>query len=514
MGQIDLHFYVWMFFRRLPIIILMSVIGAVIGVFVALSLKPTYLAVAKILVESPRISSDLARSAIPTDVIEQLQIMEQRLTTRSSLLEMAESMDIYPDISALSEAQVAQDMRSRTRLDPLLFNSPRGGSGAVIFAVSFEAQDSVLASRVANAYASKILDGNAELRRARAADALAFIREDVDRLGAALSKVETEIAAFTNDHSDALPDSMEFRRAQQAAQQQRLLQINRELESLRSRRLTLKQIYAHTSSTGVPSLLTPEDRMIADLRRSLAEQRAIFADTSPNIIALRQRIDALDAELREKRAMTTEDTDPVGMPAELQLQLVDINNQLRFLSTEKETITRNLVDLDRTIGVTVENATVLNRLQRDYENAQSQYNDAQGRLAEALTGARIEQEAIGQKLTLIEPAIPPEKPYGPRRRYIAAGGAFGGFAFGIALVLLIEIWRAAIYRPADIGRIFEGEPLVAVPYIRDRAASAKPKLLAGMLPAIGILAVMGGGLLVERVYAVEHLVSLASGGAG
>jgi uncharacterized protein involved in exopolysaccharide biosynthesis len=503
MGQIDLHFYVWMFFRRLPFIILVSVAGAVVGVVVALSMKPTYKAVAKILVESPRISSDLARSAVPTDVIEQLQIMEQRLTTRSSLLSMAESLDIYPDISALSEAQVAQDMRSRTRLDPLVFNSPRGGSGALIFAVSFEAHDSVLASSVANAYASKILDGNAELRRARAADALAFIRQDVDRLAAALSKVESEIAVFTSDHNDSLPDSMEFRRAQQAAQQQRLLQIHREEESLRSRRLTLKQIYAHSSGTSTTSLTTPEDQMIADLRRALAEQRAIFADTSPNIIALRQRVEVLETELREKRAMSTEDNDPAGMPAELQLQLIEINNQLKFLATEKDTITQYLVDLDKTIGVTVENATVLNRLQRDYENAQSQFNDAQGRLAEALTGARIEQEAIGQKLTLIEPAIPPEKPYGPRRRYVAAGGAFGGFAFGIALVLLIEIWRSAIYRPADIGRIFDGEPLVSIPYIRQPTAAARPKLLAGLLPAIGALAVLGGGQVLERVNTIE-----------
>lgn len=53
MGQIDLHFFAWMVFRRLPFIILMSAVGAVIGVAVALSLKPTYQAVAKILVESP-----------------------------------------------------------------------------------------------------------------------------------------------------------------------------------------------------------------------------------------------------------------------------------------------------------------------------------------------------------------------------------------------------------------------------------------------------------------------------
>ena len=487
MGQIDLQFYTWMFFRRLPFFIAMTVIGGVIGVIVALSLTPTYMAVAKILIESPRLSSDVARSVVPTDTIEQLQVMEQRLTTRESLLSMARSLDIYPDVMALNESSIAADMRSRTSLQPLYSNSQWGRSGALIFAVSFEASNPVLAARVANAYAAKILEGDAKLRKERATDALEFIRQDVDRLATGLSSAEAQISTFTNDHRDALPDSLEFRRAQLANQQERLLQIQREEESLRNRRLTLKQIYAHSSGSGVDGLTTPEDQMIADLRRALTEQRAIFAETSPNIIALRQRIESLEAEAQANRAAAARDADPVGMPAELQLQLVDIDNQLKFLATEKDSIKQSLADLDRTIGATVENEAELKRLQRDYETIQSQYNDAQTRLADATVGARIAQQSIGEKLTLIEPAVAPDRPYGPRRRYVAAGGAAGGFFLGLAVVLLLEFWRAAIYRPTDIGRVFKGEPLVAVPYIRSPTEPPRRKLAAGLLPAVAVL---------------------------
>ncbi len=498
MGQSDIHFYTWMFLRRLPFIIVVTVVGAAIGLLVALSLTPTYRAVAKILVESPRISSDLARSTVQTDPIEQLQIVEQRLTTRDSLVAMAHSLDIYPDISALDEATIVKDMRSRTALEPVVFSSPRGGSGALLVAVSFEASDPTLAARVANSYAATILERNAKLRKDRATDALEFIRGDVDRLAKELSDTEAEITAFTNDHRDALPDSLEFRRAQQASQQQRLMQIERDEASLRSRRRTLVQIYAHTSGIAPAGLTTPEDQMIADLRRALTEQRAIFTETSPNIVALRQRIETLEAELQAKRSDTTQEADPGGMPPELRLQLVDIDSQLKFLATEKEAIDQNLADLDRTISATVENGTVLKRLQIAYENAQSQYNDAQQRLAEASTGARIEQESVGEKLTLMEPAVAPDKPYGPRRRYVVAGGGAGGFALGFAIVFLLELWRGAVYRPADISRVFDGEPLVAVPYIRSPAEPAGTKFLAGLLPAFALLIVLQGGSTAER----------------
>ena len=495
MGQIDVRFYIWMFFRRLPFIVLMTVLGVIAGVLVALSLKPTYKAVAKILVESPRISSDLARSEVPADAFDQLQILEQRLTTRDSILSMARSLDIYPDISTMSESQITGDMRSRTAFEPVVFNTLRSGKGALLFAVSFEADNPVLASRVANWYATTILEGNATLRKERASDALEFISQDVDRLDKVLNEAEASVASFTTDHRDALPDSLEFRRAQQASQQERLLQIQREEESLRSRRLTLKQIYAHSGVTGVPGMTTPEDQLIGDLRRTLAEQLAIFAETSPNIMVLRQRIQALEAEAQSRRADATQEQDknPSEFPAELQIQLADIDNQLKVLATEKDGLKQSLAEIDQTITATVENETVLKRLQRDYETAQSQYNNAQGRLAEASTAARIEQESIGGKLTLIEPAIPPETPFGPRRRYVAAGGAVLGFFLSMAIIVLIEFWRGAIYRPAEIARIFDGEPLVAVPYIHSPGEPARSKLIAGLLPALALLCVLGGG---------------------
>lgn len=487
MGQIDIHFYVWMFFRRLPYIILITFVGAIAGVLIALQLPPTFVGVAKVLVESPRLTTDLARSAIQTNVVEQLQVIEQKLTTRASLLEMAKRFDVYPDLAELSENDVAIDMHRRTSVQVVALETPRGSGGALVFEVRFEADEAELAARVANGYANSMVDANEAFRKDRAAAALDFIQQDVDRLTKELANAEAAITEFRNSNRESLPDTMEHRTIMQSSRQERLLQIQREEDSLRSRKLTLAQIYARGSGTGPVGISTPEDEIIAQLRRTLAEQRAVFAEDSPNILALRQRIQTLETNMRENRAPVTGETDASGMPADLQFQFADIDAQLKLLAAERQSLERQLTDLERSIKATAENTTILNKLDREYQNAQSQYIDARKRLAEALTGARIEENSIGQRLTLIEPAIVPESPAKPQRRIIAAGGAVGGFGLGIALILLIELWRSAIYRTSDIASIYEGEPLVAVPYIHRRRESTSRFRRAAAIFAFAVL---------------------------
>src|SRR5262249_31421636 len=156
---------------------------------VALRLPPLYVAVAKILVDSSRISADLARPTVPGGVIQQLEVLEQQLTTRDSLLAMAEKFAIYPsDHGAAGE--IVDDMRQITKIEPIEFGERSSGNGAIAFAISFEAGDPVLAANVANAFAAAIVDTNARERKARAADARDFLDREVDRLQAALDAAQ------------------------------------------------------------------------------------------------------------------------------------------------------------------------------------------------------------------------------------------------------------------------------------------------------------------------------------
>jgi uncharacterized protein involved in exopolysaccharide biosynthesis len=476
MNSSDLRFYFSIFLERLPYFLGVAIAVAACGVAVAYWLPPVYRATAKILVESPQIPTDLARSTVPENAVAQLQVIQQELLTRDALLSLANRFEIYADRSGAREADIVNDMRSRIRIDPLLLDAGGGGSGAIAFSVSFDAGNAVLAADVTNTLVSAILDRDAATRAARAADTLAFFQREVDRLGGALKGIEADILAFKNSNLNALPDSLEFRRSQQSNQQERLLLLEREESSLKNRRSTLVQLFRNTGRVLDGGAQTPKGKLLEDLNSALASQSTIFAEDSPTIQALRARISAVAGDL--------EATKPNGQaagiklpPSELDIQLADIDDRLTAITLEKASISRAAAATDASIQATPKNETTLNGLGRGYQNTQSQYNAAVSRLAEASTGNQIELRLKAQRLSLIEAATPPLTLFSPKRPLIAGVGAFVGIGLGLAIVFLIELLNRKVRRPVELERALGIEPLATIPYIHVKGMNWKKRAL-------------------------------------
>jgi len=198
------------------------------------------------------------------------------------------------------------------------------------------------------------------------------------------------------------------------------------------------------------------------LNRALSEQLAIFSETSPNVVALRARIAALQDVLRSRTAVGVDRK--TGF-SDLDLQLSDIDGRLSYIAKERPTIARDIAELTKEIDATPGNETVLNALERNRTNIQTQYSAALARLAEASTGEQIETLAKGARFSLLEPATPPERAISPNRRKIAAMGLAGGVGLGIGLIVLLEIMNKTIRRPAELVQLFQAQPLATVPYI-------------------------------------------------
>ena len=111
----DIKFYFLIFLRRLPYFTILVALGTAVGLFVALSLPPVYVAQALLVVESEQIPDELAASTVRTDASEQLQIIQQRIFARNRLLEMANRLDIYSGVGArdskMTPDERLQDLR-------------------------------------------------------------------------------------------------------------------------------------------------------------------------------------------------------------------------------------------------------------------------------------------------------------------------------------------------------------------------------------------------------------------
>jgi polysaccharide chain length determinant protein (PEP-CTERM system associated) len=463
MGNVDLKFYLSIFLRRLPYFIVIAAFLSAVGIAVASILPPVYRSTASILVEDPQIPDDLARSTVPINPIEQIQIIEQRLMTRANILSLADRFGIYADQPGIPASAIIADMRGRTQLVPV---TARRGPGATIIEVSFASEEPQEAAEITNELVTLILQENVSLRTGRAEDTLDFFEGEVGRLSGEIDRISQRMMSFKAENENALPDSLAFRRSQQAILQERLLQYEREATSLQDERERTVDIYERTGRVAADTDPgSPEERDLAALQSDLTRARVIYSANNPKIRLLETRIAGLEKIVAEQRAAAGGDTEGLS---DYEARLAEIDGRVAFIDEEKARIDAELDALEASIQATPANELVLGEMQRDYRNVQGQYNAAVDRLATASVGERLEVMAKGERFSLIEPAVAPSAPDEPNRVLIAGAGVAGGIGAGIGFILLMELLNRSIRRPSELSSQLGIQPFATIPYMRTR----------------------------------------------
>lgn len=486
----DLRFYLSIFLRRLPWFLTVAVLGAALGIGLAVILPAKYRAQALLLVESEQIPDRLAPSTVQTGANEELSIIEQRLTTRANLIEVASRLGLYADRPGLDAQSIVEDMRARLEL---VVTAPR--DAAPTLTVAFEGPTPQQALQGTNEFVTLIQRENVEMRTGRATQTLDFFRQEVDRLGADLDRQQAELLAFRQANQNSLPDSLDYRRTQQRALQERLILLQRDEATATDRRAALVELYERTGRVETAgTALSPEEQQLRQAEAQLAEALLIYSPQNPRVRVLQARVDALKRTVAgqvEAGAATAAPQDPE--PTLLELQLAEIDSQLGIIAEERAQIQGELDALTASIDATPANAVRLSELERENQITQDQYNQAVARLAAAQTGERIEVLSKGQRISVIEQAELPSGPSSPNRLLIAGGGVAGGLALGLGLVLLLELLNRAIRRPVEITQRLGITPIATLPYLRSaretmlRRATFSAVALVGAAGIVGVL---------------------------
>jgi polysaccharide chain length determinant protein (PEP-CTERM system associated) len=498
--NLDLRFYLQRFWRRFPWFVIIAAVVSAVGITLAVVLPPSYRAQAQLLVESPSIPTDLAASTVATGAPEALQIIQQRLLARANLLDMAQRLAIYDGQALMTPDKIVEDLRRRTTI-----SVPSGKSAADFVTVSFAAPGAQLSAQVTNDLVTQILQENVSLRTATAGQTLDFFEQEVDRLGTELGQLGSKIMVFKSARKDALPDSLDFRRTRQAQQQERLLQLDREISALKERRDRLTEIYQATGNVGRQAApATPEEAQLREAQNQLNSAMTLYSPQHPTIVALKARVAALEAVVNAQAGVVPEadGTTPRESDASIafRLQIADIDSQIAFDTDQKAQIEAELAALKVTIEATPGNAIELDALQRDYDNAQTQYNNAVARLGQAQTGDRIEALSKGQRITVIEQAVVPNEPASPNRQLIAMGSVLGGLALGLAFVFLIEVMNRAVHRPADLASKLGIQALATVPYIYTRGEVFRRRMVLVSVVLVAVLGIPAALFAVHQYY--------------
>lgn len=480
MTSADLRFYLYLLLRRLPLMIPIAVIVTAIGLFFVVSLPPVYRSSATILVESPQVRPEDTQSI---GALTRFHIIQQELLTQEALIDLAKRYDLYAETPNITPAAIAQDLRGRIDLGPLYFGDNRDALG---FAVSFEANGPELAATVANDLTSTILQRDLDSRSASAAARLSFFEEEVARTAQAVTDIETRLQDYKTQNLQALPDTLDFRRMLQVNIHERLLLLEREKTSLESRRAGYVELYRKTGSVPDKSTQTPAQIRLGELNAALATQRMIYTEDSPAIAGLRDQIAALEARLDPDQDSSSGGAED----SSLEFQLAEISDRLEAIASERQSLEQSDTELTASIAATPANEAALNALERTHRNAQDIYNAAVGRLAEASTGEQIQARLQGERLSLMEPAFPPERPIAPKRFLLALASAAIGAATAIGAGLALELLNERVRRPIEIERRLGIEVMTIVPFIRTSSAWTGFRLARWVfvpLVAIGVI---------------------------
>lgn len=463
----DLRFYLSLFLRRLPIILALIFTTTMAGILYAVSLPPVFRAESRLLIENAQIPDELAASTVRSTADEILLSIQQRILTRESILAIGERYNLFDGVEGASQEAKIEMVGSRIAI---YMPATQGNTGVVT--VSFGASEPELSANVTNDIADQILQWNTELRTKASGSTLDFFAQEVRRLTDELAQQNAKILEFEQQNRDALPESLEYRRTRQATQQERLLQVDRELASLRDRRDRLTELYDRTGALVTSNTdRTPEQSRLEEARQELASALVVLSPTNPRLKSLQNEVAALEAAVKAQLGASGG-----GQLSAFEVQMLDIDGQISFLAEQKKLLEADLLKLEASIEATPSNSIRLAELQSDYETLRVQYEQAVSSLSEARMGDRIEVTDRGQRITVIERAVPPAYRAEPNRKRITVAAFGAGVIFSAALLVMLEILNQTVRRPSELVRALGAAPFGTVGYLPGpRAKGGRPR---------------------------------------
>ncbi len=482
--MIDLRFYWSLLMRRLPVMLALFLVCSVVGAVWAIRAPATYTTAARMLVENPQILESREHNTA-TSGSEMLEVIEQQLMTRANLIDVANKLGVFRDNPSLSVDEKLAYMRANTSI-----RRTAGRDQATLMTVGFTSPDPRIAAAVVNEFTTLILASNTRNRVGVAENRLAFFQQEVQRLGEDLDRQNTRILEFKRENADSLPENLRYRQDRQSLVQERVARLESDLATLQVQREDMVRLFEQTGNLPVNAApQTPEQQQLAVLQVELNGLLGIYADNSPRVQALRNRIAALQRGIDAQGPAP--DTGNSGNTL-LDMNLSQIDSRISVMRNEMAQANQELEALAASINATASNAIVLGALERDQANIQARYNAAVASLDQARTVERVETSSQGQRITIIESASVPNLPSGPNRKKIAAAGVGLGLALAGGFFALMELLNNTVRRPAELRSRFQITPLAVIPHIEEqRERRRRQGLLLAAILAVAIFIPLG-----------------------
>lgn len=454
---------------------------------------------------------------------------------------------------------VIEEMREDISTDTISADviDPRSGrpmKATIAFRIAYDNEGARKAQAVANELTTLFLKENLKSRTELAEQTEVFLKSEASKLAVKIQTLETEIAQFKRDNINALPEntdlnmrladrtesemdeldrmlrSLRQQETSETAQLQlldpynivsmengdRLMSPHGQLKALKQQRIALvsqyseshptvqridRQIESITRDVGDNSVdLTSLQKRLEQTRIQLAAAKDRYSADHPDVVRLTREIAAVNQMIASASMVSEGGQDANRAPdnpayVQQKARLENIRAEMASLR-QKRTLLQERLDAYESrllTGPAIEDK--YRDLQRDYENASLKFREVKAKQLEAQLSSALESEQKGEKFTLIEPPLMPEKPVKPNRIIIGLMGVLLSLGAGIGVVMLRESLDSSIKDREHLTDVMGMAPLTVIPYIvntTDLRLQRKQKQIALMTSVAFILIIATG----------------------
>jgi uncharacterized protein involved in exopolysaccharide biosynthesis len=249
-----------------------------------------------------------------------------------------------------------------------------------------------------------------------------------------------------------------------------------------AKRKEIESLRAQVGGVGAESELHGE---LLEARAKLAVMKDKYSSDHPDVKRAIREVSALESQVAardlEPREATKEQRPDNPAYIQLQARLQGTLSELQSLKSQLGEVIAKRRNLEGRMASAPEVERQYRALTRDYEGAQLKYREVTAKRQEAELASNLETEQKGERFSLIEPPVVPEKPAKPNRVVIGTVGAVLSLAVAVAIGGVLEAIDDRVHGRSGILRTLGVAPLAVIPSIQtegNRKQRTRNRLLA------------------------------------
>lgn len=471
--SLNLDDYLGILRRRGWLLLIPLIILPILAYAYSYTIPPQFLSQTLVLIESQKVPDALVKPVISADLDSRLSSMKEQILSRSSIQPIIERYNLYADKKMSLDDRI--DTARKNIEIKTITSEVTHGNGLPGFFISFKAGDPHTAQAVCTEITSLFIGENLRSRSDSAEGTVSFLKSQLGDAKRNLDEQDAKLAAFQRQYVGRLP-------GEEATNGSMLSSLNTQLEAATQALSRMQQDKAYAESmlaqqtaqvmpSTVPGIAVPIGSPAQDELQNMLAQRADllthYTADYPDVVALDRKI--AEARRQAGRSPASPRSTNPGSPTrydspavqQLRAQLQSANIGIEAKRREQAQIQASVSSYQSKIQSSPLVEQEYKQLTRDYQTAQSFYDDLLSKINTSKMATDLEKRQQGEQFRLMDAANLPETPFSPKRSVFLIAGLAAGFGLGLLIVALLEYKDTSLRNERDIWA-FTQLPTLAV----------------------------------------------------